>query len=464
MGLSQARRNSGQIFEQTFSISLPVLFDDRCCALRVVVSPVDALDNGSVTAASSSSVEKDVVLVDNNNSNSDGQCTATVSDLPLSPTLTALPLLQPATTVSDVTAAQESRDQKPRDMTLSAVEPTAAADDEVPVAEEPPSLTLRTSGVEGSSTLTLLGELLPHQQQHEHSVPSGSLSVMSASHVAMDVDDRDRTDGIQSSVRPRYGVVVNSLPGPSARPRSRSPATCLVDDRRFFSPLIVHRAVACPYPIPFGVVGAHPAAGCFFEPQRCWWQPPPQATSSSTSLQTSLSELCSSDGTASAALQRLFCDVNAAQMTSSSADRKLEARTLPASAVTSTTASSRRSSRRDRVSPGPVTAKSFTCPAPDCGRSFSRSDELARHGRVHSGERPFSCTVCGRAFSRRDHLATHVRTHTGEKPYSCEVCARSFARSDERNRHRRVHGKASTAEPRNTAPPARHLEQTCTGL
>ncbi|KAK2899476.1 early growth response protein 1-like [Channa argus] len=85
--------------------------------------------------------------------------------------------------------------------------------------------------------------------------------------------------------------------------------------------------------------------------------------------------------------------------------------------------------------------KPFPCSVQGCERRFSRSDELNRHVRIHTGQKPFQCTICSRSFSRSDHLTTHTRTHTGEKPFSCDVCGKRFARSDERKRHGRVHVK-----------------------
>ncbi|XP_051250767.1 early growth response protein 1 [Dicentrarchus labrax] len=102
-------------------------------------------------------------------------------------------------------------------------------------------------------------------------------------------------------------------------------------------------------------------------------------------------------------------------------------------------------SSRSRKSPAgrqcktPPHERPYACPADGCDRRFSRSDELTRHVRVHTGQKPFQCRICMRSFSRSDHLTTHIRTHTGEKPFACAECGRKFARSDERKRHAKIH-------------------------
>ena len=81
-----------------------------------------------------------------------------------------------------------------------------------------------------------------------------------------------------------------------------------------------------------------------------------------------------------------------------------------------------------------------------CGRSFSRSDMLARHSRLHTNTKPYQCNKCLLLFSRSDHLSTHDRTHTGEKPYQCNFCSYSACRRDMITRHMRTHtGQLSSA-------------------
>ncbi|KAM8973025.1 early growth response protein 1 isoform 1-T1 [Pelodytes ibericus] len=112
----------------------------------------------------------------------------------------------------------------------------------------------------------------------------------------------------------------------------------------------------------------------------------------------------------------------------------------------------------NRPSKTPPHERPYACPVESCDRRFSRSDELTRHIRIHTGQKPFQCRICMRNFSRSDHLTTHIRTHTGEKPFACDICGRKFARSDERKRHTKIHlrqkdKKSDKATPVSVASP-----------
>uniref|UniRef100_UPI00358EBEC7 zinc finger protein 468-like n=1 Tax=Myxine glutinosa TaxID=7769 RepID=UPI00358EBEC7 len=74
-----------------------------------------------------------------------------------------------------------------------------------------------------------------------------------------------------------------------------------------------------------------------------------------------------------------------------------------------------------------------------CWKSFSQPAGLQKHERIHTGERPFKCTVCGKAFGRSDNMMVHMRIHSGERPFKCSICGKAFARLDNMEVHRRIH-------------------------
>ncbi|KAI5855774.1 hypothetical protein BZA05DRAFT_333293 [Tricharina praecox] len=72
--------------------------------------------------------------------------------------------------------------------------------------------------------------------------------------------------------------------------------------------------------------------------------------------------------------------------------------TPPSPKTTVATPAMKRSSRR------------YTC---HCGKSFTTSGHLARHTRIHTGEKNYVCpdAGCAARFSRQDNCMQHYRTH-----------------------------------------------------
>ncbi|XP_070392971.1 oocyte zinc finger protein XlCOF6-like isoform X2 [Dermacentor albipictus] len=77
----------------------------------------------------------------------------------------------------------------------------------------------------------------------------------------------------------------------------------------------------------------------------------------------------------------------------------------------------------------------------DCGKGFTRREDLNRHSVLHTGEKPFQCPTCHKRFAIKPSLKIHMVTHTKEEPRSCHECGRAFSRKDcvMRHMHKRHH-------------------------
>ncbi|KAF9209205.1 hypothetical protein BGZ49_005827 [Haplosporangium sp. Z 27] len=61
--------------------------------------------------------------------------------------------------------------------------------------------------------------------------------------------------------------------------------------------------------------------------------------------------------------------------------------------------------------------RKYSCSFPGCNRCFTTSGHLARHNRIHTGEKNFACLMpgCPSRFSRQDNMMQHYRTHVSPK-------------------------------------------------
>ncbi|XP_071449465.1 uncharacterized protein [Hetaerina americana] len=72
-------------------------------------------------------------------------------------------------------------------------------------------------------------------------------------------------------------------------------------------------------------------------------------------------------------------------------------------------------------------------------KSYSPVNLRIHYMSVHSGERPFKCSLCEKHFVSKRFLSNHVNTHTREKNYKCDLCEAVFTSMSSLERHKKSH-------------------------
>ncbi|KAJ3604718.1 hypothetical protein NHX12_029457 [Muraenolepis orangiensis] len=85
----------------------------------------------------------------------------------------------------------------------------------------------------------------------------------------------------------------------------------------------------------------------------------------------------------------------------------------------------------------------FACSV--CGKTYTTKGSLNRHHlSIHRGERTFCCKFCASSFTFKSGLDRHVRVHTGERPYACSFCGLRFTQSGNLTTHINVHHRTTS--------------------
>ena len=77
-----------------------------------------------------------------------------------------------------------------------------------------------------------------------------------------------------------------------------------------------------------------------------------------------------------------------------------------------------------------------------CGKSFSNTYELKRHGHVHTGDYVIKCDICNIIFSRRASLNRHIAArHSANSANNieCKICNKRFTRPWTLQNHMKLH-------------------------
>jgi hypothetical protein len=64
------------------------------------------------------------------------------------------------------------------------------------------------------------------------------------------------------------------------------------------------------------------------------------------------------------------------------------------------------------------------CPVMTCEMNFPSKVKLVQHLKIGKHGQP--CPQCGKSFTKLDNLELHVRSHSTERPFQCDHCDKTY--------------------------------------
>ncbi|CAG9320974.1 unnamed protein product [Blepharisma stoltei] len=90
----------------------------------------------------------------------------------------------------------------------------------------------------------------------------------------------------------------------------------------------------------------------------------------------------------------------------------------------------------DSVSENIVTL--YCCMLPGCAKNYSTKFNLRRHVTVYHLKKTHNqCQLCQKWLASKQNLQEHMRMHSGEKPFSCSKCEMKFRFASQLSLHKR---------------------------
>lgn len=82
----------------------------------------------------------------------------------------------------------------------------------------------------------------------------------------------------------------------------------------------------------------------------------------------------------------------------------------------------------------------YCCMINDCTKSYTTKFNLKRHVEItHLKQKKHKCDYCEKFFVSQQNLKEHIFIHTGAKPYQCTICSEYFRQISQLSLHKRNH-------------------------